>query len=234
MSIDDPSRFADKFSVNSPRLKNWNYSTPGIYFITICTLNHNNFFGKIIDNQMELSDKGIIAKQELIKTINLRSEIESLGWVIMPNHLHWLIRVLVETPRRASLIQPRQSNFPLILKNDQKFFDQTISNIIQQYPKETPRRASLHDNRPVALINYRYKNHPDYYLRLNQKSNQTIPLVIKQFKSAVTRRINPQTSFFAWQSRFHDEIIKDKNRFFIIKQYIKNNPKNWEKDEYNK
>jgi len=85
----------------------------------------------------------------------------------------------------------------LILKNDQKFFDQTISNIIQQYPKETPRRASLHDNRPVALINYRYKNHPDYYLRLNQKSNQTIPLVIKQFKSAVTRRINPQTSFFA-------------------------------------
>jgi REP element-mobilizing transposase RayT len=233
MSDDDLSKFAGKFSIDSPRLKNWDYSTPGIYFITICTLNHNQFLGRIINDQMELSNKGMIAKQELIKTINLRSEIESLGWVIMPNHVHWLIRVLVETPRGASLIQQRQSNFPLILKNDQKFFDQTISNIIQQYPKETPRGASLHDNRPVTLINYGYKNHPDYYSRLNQKSNQTIPLIINQFKSSVKRICNQQHLFFAWQPRFHDEIIKDQNHFFAIKQYIKNNPKNWQKDEYN-
>lgn len=62
---------------------------------------------------------------------------------------------------------------------------------------------------------------------------QTIPLVVKQFKSAITRRINPKTTFFAWQPRFHDEIIKDKKRFFAARQYIKDNPKNWEKDEYN-
>jgi len=154
MPVEDPSKFADKFSVDSSRLKKWDYSTPGIYFITICTLNHNKFFGKIVDEQMELSDKGIIVKEELLKTISLRSEIESLGWVIMPNHIHWLIRVLVETPRGASLIQQNQSNIPLISKNNQKFSNQTIPpNIIQQYPKETPRGASLHGNLKVALIN---------------------------------------------------------------------------------
>ena len=141
--------------------------------------------------------------------------------------------VPVETPRRASLTQQKQSNFPLILKNDQKFSNETISNIIQPYPKETPRGASLHDNRKVTLINYRYKNHPDYYPQLNKKSKQIITLIINQFKSSVTRRINPKTTFFAWQPRFHDEIIKDQKQYFAIKQYIKNNPKNWEKDEYN-
>ncbi|MFA6007256.1 MAG: hypothetical protein WC784_01245 [Candidatus Shapirobacteria bacterium] len=61
--------------------------------------------------------------------------------------------VPVETPRRASLTQQNQSNISLVLKNDKKFYDQTISNIIQQYPKETPSGASLQGNRPIALIN---------------------------------------------------------------------------------
>ena len=61
MLIDNFSKFADKFSVDSPRLKKWDYSTPGIYFITICTVHHNKFFGKIIGGQIELSKMGIIA-----------------------------------------------------------------------------------------------------------------------------------------------------------------------------
>jgi len=65
MLIDDPSKFADKFSVDSPRLKNWDYSTPGIYFITICTLNHNQFFGKIVNEQMVLSEIGEIICKNL-------------------------------------------------------------------------------------------------------------------------------------------------------------------------
>ena len=53
--VENPNKFADKYRVASSRRENWDYSTPGFYFVTICTLNHNNFFGKIINNKIELS-----------------------------------------------------------------------------------------------------------------------------------------------------------------------------------
>ena len=97
---------------------------------------------------------------------------------------------------------------------------------------ETPYMASLQEHPNGKLVKYNYRNHPNYYLRLNELSNQLIPKVIQQYKSAVTRMINPKTVFFAWQTRYYDEIIMDKKRLEIINYYIKNNPKNWNKDKF--
>jgi REP element-mobilizing transposase RayT len=58
--------------------------------------------------------------------------------------------------------------------------------------------------------------------------------VIRGFKSAVTisaRKINP---YFAWQPRYHDHIIRDYGSYQKIKNYIIDNPKNWELDDYGK
>jgi REP element-mobilizing transposase RayT len=106
--VENPDKFADKFKLKSPRLQNWNYSSSGIYFITICTHNHNNFFGKIIDEKMELSKIGIITKSELLKTFEIRKNIKLHEWVIMPNHVHILMGIKnqiinnnVETSRRG-------------------------------------------------------------------------------------------------------------------------------------
>jgi REP element-mobilizing transposase RayT len=81
-----------------------------------------------------------------------------------------------------------------------------------------------------ASLTTRYNNY--FYHRIAIRSSQTIPLVIKQFKSAATKQINPKTIFFAWQPRYHDIIIKDKEQYSKIKNYIINNPINWEKDKY--
>jgi len=182
-------KFNEKYRVKSARHPNHDYSSNGVYFITICTLNKNKFFGKIIDNKMELSNMGIIVNQCLIDISKHFSNVTLEEYVVMPNHVHILFRV------------------------------------------ETPYMASLQDNQKVTLINYSHRNHPDYYSRLNQKSKQLIPKIIQQFKSAVTHQINPQTIFFGWQSRFFDEIVKDEKHYWTIKNYIKNNPKNWEKDD---
>jgi putative transposase len=180
----EENKFADQFKLKSSRLNNWDYSTPGYYFITIKTLNNNNFFGKIINNQMELSKMGIIANQYLINIPKHFSTVRLDEYIIMPNHVHIIIQILnnfVETRDRASL-----------LKNN-KFYQLAI------------------------------------------KSNQTIPKIISQYKSSVTRQINPKTIFFAWQPRFHDQIIKNKKELLIVKNYIINNPINWQKDKfYNK
>lgn len=106
MTIDSPTKFADKFKLKSSRLINWDYSTPGYYFITICTLNHNNFFGKIINNQMIYLKRGEMTKSELLKTFEIRKNIKLHEWIIMPNHIHILMEIKyridsnVETPRR--------------------------------------------------------------------------------------------------------------------------------------
>ncbi|MFA4826921.1 MAG: transposase [Candidatus Shapirobacteria bacterium] len=93
MPVDDPSIFADKFRIASSRLNNWDYSTPGLYYVTICTLNHNKFFGKIENGKIVLSAKGQIAKEELLKTEVIRPNIKIDSWVIMPNHIHLIVQI---------------------------------------------------------------------------------------------------------------------------------------------
>ena len=91
--VDNPTKFASKYKLKSSRLQNFDYSSSGIYFITICTLNHNNFFGKIINNQMELSKMGLIVKSELLKTFEIRKNLKLHESVIMPNHIHLLMEI---------------------------------------------------------------------------------------------------------------------------------------------
>ena len=55
--------------------------------------------------------------------------------------------------------------------------------------------------------------------------------VVRWYKAKVTREVRASAKFFAWQTRYYDEIVKDEGRLKIIKYYIKNNPKNWIKDK---
>ena len=61
----------------------------------------------------------------------------------------------------------------------------------------------------------------------------SLPTIIRSFKSAVTkssRLINPD---FAWQTRFHDHIIRNEKSLNSIRQYIMQNQLNWQKDTNN-
>ncbi|MGC8803495.1 MAG: transposase [Bacteroidales bacterium] len=62
--------------------------------------------------------------------------------------------------------------------------------------------------------------------------SKNLASIVRGFKSSVTvaaRKINPA---FAWQSRFHDHIIRNHESFQRITQYILNNPTNWQKDNF--
>jgi hypothetical protein len=56
--------------------------------------------------------------------------------------------------------------------------------------------------------------------------------IIRGFKSAVTNQASPIHAEFAWQSRFHDHIIRNKESFQRISEYIRNNPLNWQTDQF--
>jgi putative transposase len=82
-----------KRRLSSLRLKDFDYSEEGIYFITICTKDRKNFFGKIQNGKMMLNDVGEIAKK-CWKEIPKYFPDTVLGtFVIMPNHVHGLIYI---------------------------------------------------------------------------------------------------------------------------------------------
>ncbi len=78
----------------SIRLKEYDYSKNGIYFITICTHNRENLFGEIIDGKMIINDAGKMVEKEILKTNEIRENIKIEEYIIMPNHIHFLIEIV--------------------------------------------------------------------------------------------------------------------------------------------
>jgi len=77
---------------NSLRLQGYDYSQPGLYFITICTQNGEMMFGEIVDRRMVLTEHGNVAETQLLKSAGIWSVVLE-AYVIMPNHLHFIARV---------------------------------------------------------------------------------------------------------------------------------------------
>lgn len=75
------------------RLREYDYSQNGLYFITICTNNHENLFGSIISSKMILNETGNIVDKCWNEIPKHFSFIKLLDYVIMPNHLHGLLEI---------------------------------------------------------------------------------------------------------------------------------------------
>ncbi|RIK31662.1 MAG: transposase [Anaerolineae bacterium] len=72
----------------SIRLKGYDYSQAGAYFVTIVAWHREMLFGEIVDGEMILNEFGQIVREEWERTAIVRPNIELGAYVIMPNHLH--------------------------------------------------------------------------------------------------------------------------------------------------
>jgi len=77
----------------SNRLKKYNYSQCGAYFITICTKNKELLFGEISAGKMMLNECGIIVDNEINNISSHYDYIEICHHVVMPNHVHLIIEI---------------------------------------------------------------------------------------------------------------------------------------------
>ncbi len=81
-----------------PRLKNYDYSLNGSYFITVCTNDRKPVLGHISPRksintlpEIVLSEKGEIARKYIDSITSVYSDVILENYVIMPNHIHLLI-----------------------------------------------------------------------------------------------------------------------------------------------
>jgi len=100
--------FNSRYRVESARNPDWNYQSQGYYFVTICTQNKIHYFGSVINRRMILSPVGNIAESELLKTPEIRDNVVIDEWVIMPNHIHVIFKILPGTTNRQTT--DRQKN----------------------------------------------------------------------------------------------------------------------------
>jgi REP element-mobilizing transposase RayT len=194
--------FNNKYRVDSIRLPDWDYSTNAIYFITICTSGKEHFFGKIEKEKMQFSQIGLIAKQYLSEIPNHFYYVRIDAFTIMPNHIH-------------ALIVMNQIKISVFNTSNKGIDDEDI----------------FIDVRETLQCNVSTEGKDEYMSKISPEKG-SISTVIRSYKSIVTRearKINPD---FAWQERFHDHIVRYDTSYYKIKQYIKDNPKNWETDTF--
>ena len=94
--------FKNRYRIPSARLRYWDYTQSGHYFITIKTQHNLPYFGVIRNRIMGLSEIGLIAADELLKIPIIRPYVGMDEWAVMPNHIHVILyiklRPAVETP----------------------------------------------------------------------------------------------------------------------------------------
>jgi REP element-mobilizing transposase RayT len=186
----------------SKRLKVYDYCSNGLYFITICTDFNDNVFGRIENEKVVLNNFGLIVKEEWIKTSQIRTNVELDAFIIMPNHIHGIIKIV---PAVGAIGSIAQNNKNPITYDKLKSIKQLEAT---QFEKITHKKFNL----------------------TTKKSLQPNSLgsIIGQYKSMVTKNIRKMgLPEFRWQRNYYDRIIRSKPELIAIRKYIKDNPINY-------
>lgn len=197
-------KFQNKYRIASARHQHWDYGWNAAYFVTICTKAREHFFGEIINEVMELSEIGKLAEKFWLEIPKHFSFVELDAFVVMPNHVHGII--LINKPDNDSV-----------------------------NPVETRHcgrdKACLVSTNPEPHI----PPSPDKTIgqeRFQNQGKNTLSSIIGSYKSVLTKFARQIHADFAWQTRFHDHIIRNHESHEQIKHYIFNNPQNWKDDTF--
>ncbi|MBB6218539.1 REP element-mobilizing transposase RayT [Anaerosolibacter carboniphilus] len=128
----------------SLRLKNYDYSQVGLYFITICTQDKKPYFGQIVDGVMQLNSYGQIVNQCISKIGDLHIGLNIDCKVVMPNHVHFIIKnvgVAYYATRNMEGMSTQEKSKMLVPKIIQQFKTSTI--------KLTKQVSGLHAMQPL-------------------------------------------------------------------------------------
>ena len=168
---------------HSVRLKKYDYSDAGWYFVTICTKDMECLFGDTINDQIILNEFGNIIQQYWLIIQKHFNIVELDDYVIMPNHIHGIIVIRNQKPFVGA-------GFPRPLS--------TLGQIIGYFKYQSTKQINI-------------------LVKGSGNPTPTKQHIIKQI----------------FQRSFYDHVIRTEQDLFRIRQYIRDNPKNWDEDENN-
>jgi putative transposase len=94
----------------SIRLKGYDYSQAGLYFITACTQHRQCLFGGVAKGEMVMNDAGKMVTQQWHDLSTRFNQIELHEFIVMPNHCHGIIKITVRVPLVGTLTEMTVGN----------------------------------------------------------------------------------------------------------------------------
>lgn len=131
------------------RLKQYDYSQPGAYFVTICTQDRVHRFGEIVNGEISVNGLGAVVRACWDDLPNHYTNIRLDEFVIMPNHVHGII-VIVEQPI-AGVVQGHTFGDGAIVGDGSKpspTKKHTLSEIVRGFKTFSSRRINELANTP--------------------------------------------------------------------------------------
>jgi putative transposase len=198
----DPHRHHRK----SIRIKEFDYTQAGAYFVTIVTYQRDCLFGKIENGIMVLNDFGKIA-DECWRAIPEHFPFIELGaYVVMPNHVHGVI----------------------VIRADESASDDVVAQPVGA--ARTINDGGGADDGRGAI----YRAPTDHIEQFGKPIKGSLPTIVRTYKAAVTRRIGREHNATGiWQRNYYEHIIRDEKDLQRITDYIEANPSRWDEDDEN-
>ncbi|HRJ55651.1 MAG TPA: transposase [Anaerolineales bacterium] len=199
----------------SIRLKGFDYSQAGAYFVTIVTWQRECLFGDVVDGEMNLNRHGYIVRDAWFDLRNHYRHVELGAFVIMPNHVHGII-VLTDDGRSRSSASGG-TNSPT--GRGESF---------------TSGNTTLPDGLNSGAVPLQNKQTRPYVVK--PKPRHDLPEIVRAFKSFSAKRINRlrrTDGIPVWQRNYYERIIRSEREMKNITKYIETNPSRWDNDDEN-
>jgi len=195
--------FRNKYRIESTRYRGYDYSSPGKYFITICTKNRKPYFGEVENGKMILSEMGNYLQNEWLKTRDIRPDMNITldEFVVMPDHFHAII-----------IIGENQYNT--------NFEMGIVSTAMHGGATGDSTGGSIGDSTIKPNQNNQYKNEFG-------PQSKNLASIIRGIKSIVSTYAKKTKQEFQWQTLYHDHIIRTNTELNRIRKYIRENPEKW-------
>ena len=187
----------------SIRLKGYDYSRAGLYFVTICCHNRACLFGTVENDIMELNDPGHMVEEWYRELENKYPDKKCHEMVVMPNHFHCIIE------NRS------------IEKLGTHEMDAHVGAPLRGRPV-----ADMHSKSPYGCNNKKYGS--SLGMAIGWFKTMTTNEYIRGVK---TQQWTPFDGKL-WQRNYYEHIIRDEQSYRTISEYIINNPIYWGKDKF--
>jgi len=197
----------------SIRLKGYDYSNAGLYFITICVKNHQCLFGNIVENKIILNDAGYMVEKWYYELENKYPDKKCREMIVMPNHFHCIVE-----------------NTKIMNKHGMSIRDVNGTTIRNAHVGTSRGRPKT--NEPILK--------PQYGIN-NKKHTATIGDTMDWFKTMTTNEYIHGVKIYnwkrfdkkLWQRNYWEHIIRNDAEYKRIADYINKNPAKWIDDKFN-
>jgi REP element-mobilizing transposase RayT len=187
----------------SIRLRGYDYSQPGSYFITLCTQNRECNLGEIINNQMKFTVRGFIIHEFWSKIPDHFPNVELDEFIVMPNHVHGIIVI--------------NDNFHEGGKHQQNHEEGGENNTAggQKNPAGGENNPEGGETPP-----------------LRKKTLGQVIAYYKYQTTKIINQVDDTPGLRMWQRNYYDRIIHHEKILELARQYIFQNPFRWDKDPH--